>query len=145
MSKGVAIICVLAAGWLIGLQPAANSALSRHVGDLQGAFVSIMISVALIAVVMLVLGHPGQLSGLRSIRPEETLGGIGGAIVVTVGLIAVRPLGAAAVIALFVAAQLVASVLADQFGWFGVHHVGIGVGRVVGLMLVFGGTLLVTR
>ena len=64
--------------------------------------------------------------------------------VVTVGLITVRPLGAGAVVALLVAAQLVISVLADQLGWFGTHH-AITVGRASGVALVMLGTLLITR
>ena len=48
-------------------------------------------------------------------------------------------------IALLVAAQLVVSVIADRNGWFGVHVVGLSAGRLIGLGLVIGGTLLITR
>jgi transporter family-2 protein len=64
---------------------------------------------------------------------------------VTIGLIAVRPLGAGGVIALLVAGQLLIAVLADRFGWFGLHVVGLGAGRIAGLVLVIAGTLLITR
>lgn len=145
MSRGVAFICTLAAGGLVALQPPVNAELARHVGDLGAAFISIAISIAIIGVLLLVIGHPGRLSGLSSFRPEYLLGGIAGAAIVGVSLVAVRPLGAGGLIALLVAAQLVVSVLADRFGWFGLRHVGIGPGRVAGLILVTGGTLLITR
>ena len=144
VSRSVAIVIALAAGALIGLQPASNSALSHHVGDLGAAFVSVAISAAIIAALLLLVGHPGQLAGLRGFRPEHAVGGIGGGVIVTVGLIVVRPLGAGAVIALFVASQLIMAVIADRFGWFGVHHVAIGPARLIGLVLVVGGTALVT-
>ena len=145
MSRGVAFVCTLAVGLLVGLQPVANARMGQHVGDLGAAFVSIVISLVVIAVVLLVAGHPSRLSGLSAFRPEWVIGGVGGAAVVTIGLIAVRPLGAGGVIALLVAGQLLIAVLADRFGWFGLHVVGLGAGRIAGLVLVIAGTLLITR
>ena len=145
MSRGVAFICTLAAGGLVALQPPVNAALARHVGDLGAAFISLAISIAIIGVLLLAIGHPSRLSGLRSFRLEYLLGGIAGAAIVGVSLVAVRPLGAGGLIALLVAAQLVVSVVADRFGWFGLRHVAIGPGRSIGLALVMAGTLLITR
>ncbi len=145
MSRGVALICSLAAGGLVALQPPANAAMAKHVGDLGAALISLTISLVIIGVLLLLTGQPGRLSGLSSFRAEYALGGIAGALVVAVSLAAVRPLGAGGVIALLVAAQLVVSVVADRFGWFGLQHVGIGPGRVLGLVLVIAGTALVVR
>jgi bacterial/archaeal transporter family-2 protein len=145
VTRPVAVFCTLAAGLLVGLQPAANAALSKHVGDLGAAFVSLVVATALIGVLLVVAGHPGQLTGVTSLKPEHLVGALGGAAVVSVGLIAVKPLGAGSVIALLVASQVVMSVAADRLGWFGVHHVGLSAGRLVGVALVIAGTLLVTR
>lgn len=145
MSRTTAILAVLAVGGLVGLQPPANAALSQHVGDLGAALLSTAISVSVVAVLVLAFGSPGRLSALGHFRPEYAIGGLGGAAVVTVGLVAVRPLGAGPVVALLVAAQLVASVAADRFGWFGLHHAGLGAARVSGVVLVVAGTVLVTR
>jgi len=145
MSRAVAIAITIGAGLVVGLQSPANSALSDHVGDFGAAFVSVAVTFAIVAVVLVIAGHPGRLSGLSAARPEQFLGGIGGAAVVTAGLIAVRTLGAAAVVALLVCAQLVISIAADRLGWFGLHHVAIGAGRLIGLALVVVGTLLITR
>jgi transporter family-2 protein len=145
MSRTAAVALTLIAGLVVGLQPPANAALSKHVGDLGAAFVSIVISFTIIGVLLLAVGHPGRLSGLSGFRPEYALGGIGGATVVSISLIAVRPLGAGAVVALLVAGQLIIAVAADRLGWFGLHHVGIGLTRTLGLLLVIGGTIMVTR
>jgi transporter family-2 protein len=139
------LVCTVAAGLLVGLQPASNAALSKHVGDLGAAFVSLLVATAIVGVLVLVAGHPRQLSGVSAIRPEHLVGALGGAVVVAIGLVAVRPLGAGAVIALLVAGQVIISVVADSFGWFGLHQVGVGAGRVLGVALVIAGTLLVTR
>jgi bacterial/archaeal transporter family-2 protein len=145
MSRPVAFICTLVVGGLVALQPPANAALSKHVGDLGAAFISLAISFAIVGVLLLAFGHPNRLSGISAFRPEYAIGAIGGAAVVAVGLVTVRQLGTGGVIALLVAAQLVVSVIADRFAWFGVRHVGIGPGRAIGLALVLGGTVLTTR
>ena len=144
MSRTVALISTLAAGGLIALQPPANAAMAHHVGDLGAALVSAALTTVIITVLLLAFGHPARLAGLGGIRPEQLIGGVAGAAIVVISLIAVRPLGAAAVVALLVAAQLVVALLADRFGWFGLTHVGIGTGRSVGLVLVIAGTVLVT-
>ncbi len=145
MSRPVALICTLAVGLLVGMQPAANARLGQSVGNIGAAFVSIAISMVIMSVVLLVAGHPGRLSALSHFRLEWLVGGLGGAAVVTIGLIAVRPLGAGIVIALLVGAQLIIGVLVDRFGWFGVHVVGLSAQRIAGLVLVIGGTVLITR
>jgi bacterial/archaeal transporter family-2 protein len=144
MSRTVAIVSALAGGCLIALQPPANASLSKLVGDFGAAFVSITISFVVISLMLLVVGHPGRLSGLSSFRPEHAIGGLGGAAIVTIGLVAVRPLGAGALIALLVGSQLIVSVVVDRFGWFGVEHVGLSATRLVGIVLVIVGTVLVT-
>ena len=145
MSRGVAISITFAAGLLVGLQSPANSALSDHVGDFGAAFVSVTVTFIVVTTVLLISGQPGRLSGLGSIRPVQLIGGLGGAAVVTAGLLAVRTLGAAAVVSLLVCAQLIISIAADRLGWFGLHHVGISAGRLVGLALAIAWTFLITR
>jgi bacterial/archaeal transporter family-2 protein len=145
VSRSVAFICTLVVGGVIALQPPANAVLSRHVGDIGAAFVSLAISLSIIGVLLITVGHPGRLSGLGAFKPEYAIGGIAGAAVVAISLAAVRPLGAGGVTALLVAAQLLVSIAADRFSWFGLHHVGLGAGRLLGLVLVIGGTLLITR
>jgi transporter family-2 protein len=145
VTRPVALVCTLAAGLLVGVQPAANAAMSKHLGDLGAAFVSLVIATAIIGVLLLVAGDPGRLADVTALRPEHLLGAVGGAAVVTIGLVAVKPLGAAAVVALLVAGQVITSIAADRFGWFGVHHVAISPGRLLGVVLIIAGTLLVTR
>src|SRR5581483_11861607 len=86
MSRAVAILCTLAVGGVVALQPPANAARSRHVGDLGAAFISVSISMAAVGIVLLVAGHPGHLRGLSAFRPEYAVGGLAGAAVVTVSL-----------------------------------------------------------
>jgi bacterial/archaeal transporter family-2 protein len=145
MSRAVALICTLVAGGLVALQPPVNAALAHHVGDLGAAFVSVVISAMIVGVLLVAAGDPGKLAGLSAFKPEYALGGIGGAAVVAISLISVRSLGAGGVVAVLVAAQLIVAIVVDRLGAFGVHKVGIGAGRLLGVGLVIAGTLLVTR
>jgi bacterial/archaeal transporter family-2 protein len=133
MSRSVAIALTVGAGLLVGMQAAANSALSERVGDFGAAFVSVAIAFAIISLLLVVVGHPGRLAQIGSVRPAELIGGAGGAAVIIVGLITIRTLGAGAVIALLVTAQLVIALVIDRFGWFGLAHVAIGPTRLPGL------------
>jgi transporter family-2 protein len=94
---------------------------------------------------LLIFGHPSQLSGLGGFRPQHAIGGLGGAAVVLVSLIAVRTVGIAGVAALLIFGQLVIAVVADRLGLFGVTVVGLTPGRWAGIVLVAAGTLLITR
>jgi bacterial/archaeal transporter family-2 protein len=145
VTRPVALVCTIAAGLLVGLQPASNAAMSKYVGDLGAAFVSLAVATIIIGVLLVVVGDPGRLAGVTALRPEHLVGALGGAAVVAIGLVAVKPLGAGAVIALLVAGQVIMSITADRLGWFGVHQVPVGGGRLLGVALVIAGTLLVTR
>jgi transporter family-2 protein len=125
MSRQLAFLSTLLVGGLIAVQPPANSALARHVGDLPAALISGVITVAVLGVLALVFGDLSRLSGLSAFKPGYALGGIGGAAVVAVSLVTVRSLGVAGVVSLLVAGQLFISVLADRLGWFGVAEVGL--------------------
>jgi len=145
VSRSLAFACTLAVGGLIALQPPANAALAEYVGDLGAALISGAITVTILAVLLLVFGDPSRLSGIGGFKPEHAIGGIGGAAVVVVSLMAVRPLGVAGVVSLLIAGQLLISVLADRLGWFGVTVVGLTPGRWAGIVLITAGTLLSTR
>jgi transporter family-2 protein len=145
MDRLPALICTLAVGGLVALQPPANASLASHVGDLGAALISLVVSTAIDALLLLAVGDAGRLSGIAGIRPEHAIGGVAGAAVVTVSLLAVRPLGIGGVTAALVAAQLIVSVIADRLGVLGVHEVAITPSRVAGVTLVIVGTVLITR
>lgn len=145
MPRSLALISTLAVGGLIALQPPANAALARHVGDLGAAFISAVIAVLILAVPFLVFGDPSRLSGLAHFRLEHALGGLGTAAVVLVSLITVRSLGIAGVASVIIAGELLMAVLADRLGWFGVSVVGLTPGRWAGIALVAAGTALIMR
>jgi len=144
VARAAALICTLAVGALVALQPPSNAALADHVGDLGAALVSLVISAAINGVALVVFGHPGRLGAITGFRPEHALGGIAGAGVVAVSLVTVRTLGAGGLTAVLVAGQLVVAVILDRFGVLGLHQVQIGWVRALGVVLIAAGAFLVT-
>lgn len=144
MDRTPALLLTLAAGALVAFQPPANALLARHVGDLGAAFTSLVISTAIVAVLLVAAGEIGQLGGLDAFRPVHLLGGVAGATIVLVSLIAVRSLGVGGVTAALVATQLIVAVLIDRLGIVGVAETPLTATRLAGVGLLIAGTLMVT-
>lgn len=144
MDRLLALILTLAVGALVAFQPPSNAALSHHVGDLGAAFVSLLISTIVVAIVLVAFGDPGRLAGISGFRPEHVLGGVGGAAVVAVSLVTVRTLGAGGVTAVLVAGQLIVAVILDRFAVLGLPHVSVTWERGLGVALIVAGALLLT-
>jgi bacterial/archaeal transporter family-2 protein len=144
MERTYALIATLVVGGLVALQPPGNAMLARAVSDLGAAFVSLLISVAIVGVLLVVWGDPSALSGLTTdFRPTYVIGGIGGAAIVVVTLITVRWLGAGGVVAALIVSQLLVSVLADRFGILGLPVAELNAQRTLGMLLLVAGTWLV--
>jgi transporter family-2 protein len=73
------------------------------------------------------------------------LGGVGGAAIVTVTLITVRELGAGGATAAVIAGQLALSVVLDRAGVLGLEERAITWDKLLGIALLFAGTVLVVR
>ena len=73
------------------------------------------------------------------------MGGLLGAVYVSVALVAVRTLGASGLTAAVIAGQLAMSLVIDRLGLLGVARQSIGAQRIVGLVLLLAGVVLVVR
>jgi bacterial/archaeal transporter family-2 protein len=144
MDRLVAVLATIAVGALIALQPPVNSQLASRTSVLGAAFISTTISALVMAVLALSLGDIGQVRRIPHIPPLYLTGGLMGAILVSVSLVTVRTLGAGGVVAATVTGQLIVSAIIDRFGILGLDKVALTPIRVVGFILLFGGTVLVT-
>jgi bacterial/archaeal transporter family-2 protein len=146
LSRGVAVLLGVAAGCLVGMQAPINSRLGREVGSIQAASISFLVgTVALLAIVGFVHGGWGELADARHAPAWALVGGLLGAVYVSVALVAVRTLGASGLTAVVITGQLGISIAIDRFGLFGVARSSIGAQRIVGIVLLAVGALLVVR
>jgi transporter family-2 protein len=143
MSRALALVATFLTGGLVAAQPPANELLARHVSVLGAAFVSLLVSTVIVGVLLVLAGEPSALGGLSHFRPVHLLGGIAGAAIVTVSVVAVRHLGASGVTAALVATQLSVSVVLDRLGVLGLEGHTLSVPRLAGIGFLFLGTWLV--
>jgi bacterial/archaeal transporter family-2 protein len=146
MSRALAVLVGVGAGCLVGMQAPINSRLGKSVGSVQAASFSFLIGTALLLVIVaFVRGGYGNLGEVGRVPWWALLGGLLGAVYVTVALVAVRTLGASGLTAVSITGQLAISVVIDRFGLLGVARQPIGAQRVLGLVMLAAGVLLVVR
>ena len=141
----LAALATVAVGSLIALQAPINSGLGKAVGTLPAAAISFTIGTILLLGLVTVSGNLGDISDAANVRWYYLLGGLLGAAYVTTVLLTVRTLGAGGVTAATVAGQLSASLVIDRIGMLGLEETPITLTRVIGVVLLFAGTVLVIR
>jgi bacterial/archaeal transporter family-2 protein len=146
VSRGLAVLLGVGAGCLVGMQAPINSRLGKAVGDVQAATFSFLVgTAALVLLAAFVRGGLGNLGHVGRAPWWALVGGLLGAVFVTVALVTVRTLGASGLTAAVIAGQLIISVVVDRFGLLGVAKQQIGASRVLGLLLLVAGVVLVVR
>jgi len=146
MSRGLAVLLGVGAGCLVGMQAPINSRLGRSVGTVQAATFSFLVgTAALVLIAAFWQGGLGELANVGKAPWWALVGGLLGAVYVTVALVAVRTLGASGLTAVVITGQLIVSVVIDRLGVLGVAKQHIGAGRILGLMMLVAGVVLVVR
>jgi len=142
----VAVLLGVGAGCLVGMQAPINSRLGREVGSVQAASFSFLVgTAALLLISLFVRGGLGNLSHVGRAPWWALIGGLLGAVYVTVAIVAVRTLGASGLTAVVITGQLAISVAIDRFGLLGVTRQSVGLQRILGLVLLVAGVALVVR
>lgn len=146
MTRTLAVLLAAGAGCLVGIQAPINSRLGRSIGSVQAASVSFMVGTAvLLLAVTFVNGGFGNFTQIGRVPWWALLGGLCGAVFVTIAIVTVRTLGASGLAAAVITSQLAVSVAIDRFGLFGIAKQHIDASRIVGLILLVVGVVLVVR
>ena len=132
-------------GALIALQAPINSGLGKVTGTMPAAALSFLVGTALLLGIVVIAGEAGSLGKATDVKWYYLIGGVLGAAYVTTVLLTVRTLGAGGVTAATVAGQLTMSVVIDRVGFLGLEETPITLTRVIGVLLLFAGTVLVIR
>ncbi|MBT9266174.1 DMT family transporter [Pseudomonas sp. MG-9] len=133
------------AGAVVPFQSAINSNLARGLGHpLWATLASLLVSVLVLLPVILALRLP--LPSLESINKAPLwmwAGGAFGVCFVALAVMLLPRLGASGFVALALAGQVIASMVLDHFGWFGLVEKQLTVSRVLGALLLIGGVVLI--
>jgi transporter family-2 protein len=136
----------IVSGGFIALQAPINAALGRALGQSVAAAAASFVagSVALVAISWALAQAQGTSIAWR-VPPFWMLvgGGLLGAAYVTSVIVLTPKLGAAAMMALIVAGQLLAGMALDHMGAFELAVREVSLGRVAGAILLLAGALLI--
>ena len=120
-------------GTLLAIQAAANVQLSSATGSPFGAStLQLGIGALLLLIATAVAGSLDAFAGLDRAEPWHLIGGLGSAIYITSGILLFPRLGAVLTVGLWIAGQMLASLVLDGFGWLGIRPESIGVADIAG-------------
>jgi transporter family-2 protein len=133
-------------GAFIAIQAPINSQLARGLGLPVAAAAFSFLSGAIVLGIGTLLVTRGQGISLDWKAPAPWLfvaGGLLGGSYVTISTILIPRIGAAALMALIVAGQLLAGMLMDRIGFLGMAVREISLGRIAGAILLMAGAVLI--
>jgi transporter family-2 protein len=137
----------LMVGALIPLQAATNASMSRAIGSVSFASLTVF-AVALVFVSMWVVLTRAQIPALSAFRTAPAYGYLGGVIVgsyvLAITFLAPR-LGVGNAICFIVTGQILAAITIDHFGLFGSIVQALSWRRVAGVLLMIAGLFLAKR
>jgi bacterial/archaeal transporter family-2 protein len=144
--EAFAIPFLLVVGSLLALQAAANVQLSAAMASPFGAStLQLGIGAAVLIAVAALAGSLGALALVDDVEPWQLVGGLGSSLYITAGILLFPRLGALVAVGLFVAGQMLASLLLDGFGWLGVEREGLDTAALTGALAVAAGAWLIVR
>jgi transporter family-2 protein len=136
----------IVSGAFIAIQAPINSQLARGLGmPVAAAAFSFLSGAIVLGIATLVMTRAQDIS-LDWKAPAPWLfvaGGILGGAYVTISTLLIPRIGAAALMALIVAGQLLAGMLMDRIGFLGMAVREISLGRVAGAVLLMAGAVLI--
>ncbi|MHC8298359.1 DMT family transporter [Pseudomonas sp. ZS1P83] len=141
---GLLLLAVIA-GAVVPFQSAINANLTRGLGHpLWATLASLLVSIVVVLPIMLAMRLPlPSLAFITKAPLWMWAGGAFGVCFISLALMLLPKLGASGFIALALAGQVVASLVLDHFGLFGLMERQMTLPRVFGAVLLIAGVLLV--
>ena len=140
----LAILLAFAGGLMFSIQTAINADLGRRIGSpVWAAFISFAVGTAALTAAVLIRRDPPSWTTLAGLPWLSWIGGLLGAAYVFIVVVATPRLGAAVVIGLAIAGQLLGSIALDHFGVLGLPEHPVNPWRLLGAALLVGGVLLI--
>jgi bacterial/archaeal transporter family-2 protein len=140
-------LLALAAGLGLTAQAGVNTQLRQAIGDpLTASLLSFLVgTVALLIFVLSAGASVPSWSALGQLSWWKWTGGLIGAGYVTMVILVAPRIGAANMVALIVAAQMVSAVLFDHYGLLGFPVHPANLWRIAGSLLIIGGVFLILK
>ena len=138
-------LLALGAGISVATQQALNGALRSALGTPGvAALVSYAGGLLTMIVVVIALGEPApSWSAMASTPWWAWTGGVLGGVFILLSIVLLPSLGSATLIALIVSGQMLAAIMLDHFGAFGLTQHPVNLSRLLGAALLVAGVILI--
>lgn len=144
IATGVWMFLGLLGGASLVVQASLNAGLRERLQSVSWAGFVSYLGGTIAMVIALAIGRvPLRAEQTLSVPLVWWLGGFFGAAYLAIAIVLIPRVGAATLVALVVAGQLVASLVCDHFGWLGVPVHALDVRRIAGALMLLGGVMLV--
>ena len=147
LSRLSLLLFVALGGAGLTVQMAWNARLRTAVGSpVLTTIISVVVTlVSLVAVWASGATDRGSIPPFHSLPKWAWFGGVFAAYYLVASLIGVPKLGAATVFSLVIAGQMIAALILDSTGAFGVPQISLGTSRILGTLLLLGGVILIQK
>jgi len=137
----------LVAGISVVIQQVLNANLRVELNSaVWSGFMSYLVGVLCMVALAMMLREPiPAAAAIARIPWWAWSGGLFGAVFIGLSILVAHQLGAAALIALLVTGQMIASIVIDHFGWLGLAQKPVDLPRLIGVGLLIGGVVLIRR
>ena len=141
------LLIALVAGMLLPVQTGINAELRNLVGQpVLAAAIQFLVGAAALLLVVVAMGAPVPALGKLAAAPWWIwVGGLCGANYIVIAILLAPRLGAATLIAVTVAGQMLVSIVLDHFGFVGYPVHPVNAWRIVGAGLLLAGVGLIQR
>jgi transporter family-2 protein len=145
LTRLLLVVLVALGGAGLTLQAAWNARLRVATGSpVLTTIISVIMTLgALVALWASGATNRGSVPAFSSIPVWAWFGGVFAALYLLTSLVAIPRVGATAVFASVIAGQMLAALVLDATGAFGVPHLALSLKRVIGAVLLLGGVFLI--
>jgi transporter family-2 protein len=144
MSNWILISLLVVGGFAVAVQPSFNARLAEKIGFLHAATVSFAIGTLVLYLLAVTVGK-GSFRYMGEAQWWQFMGGLFGAFFVTMMIVGVPRIGTTAVLTLSIVSQLVAGVLMDHYGLFGMNNIPFDFKRAIGIAFLLAGVFLIYK
>jgi len=144
MANWVLIVLMVIGGSAVAVQPSLNARLAEKTGFLHAATISFAVGTLVLLLLSLSSGE-GSFRRATDADWWQLTGGLFGAFFVTMTIIGVPRIGTTAVLALTIVSQLIAGLVMDHYGLFGMRGIPVDFKRLLGVAFLLIGVFLIYR
>ncbi len=139
-----AALAAIAGGLAIGFQSFSAGILGHRVGVMESVFI-IHLGGLVLSALILVFMRGGNIGVWKSVPWYVLTSGFYGVIILAAYSFAIPRVGMAATITLAITAQLLLGAILDHYGLLGSVQHPLDLRRILGIVVLFGGTWLIVR